>query len=128
MRRRLLILAIPRKITHFGVVHAYHAISTAAGHGSSRVCFSGHICGSVDLVIVDVTKRGRRRRSRSTVEEEYARSKKKKEKKKLWKEKCYTAMFWRKRYKRLKDPFERGPLFFLTFALLGISPLDGNSR
>ena len=30
----------------------------------------------------------------------------------------------KKRYKRLQDPFERGPLFFLTFALLGISPLE----
>lgn len=112
MRRRLLILAIPRKITHFGVVHAYHAISTAAGHGSSRVCFSGHICGSVDLVIVDVTKRGRRRRSRSTVEEEYARSKKKKKRKNCGKRNAIQLCSGEKDISASKIPSSAALFFF----------------
>ena len=123
MRRRLLILAIPREITHFSVVHAYHAISAAGGHGR-RVCFSGHICGSVDLVMVNKTEG---RRGRCTVREECARGRIGKTEERKKKKMLYSYVMEKKIWAPQRS-LQARPSFFLTFALLGISPLDGNSR
>lgn len=113
MRRRLLILAIPREITHFSVVHAYHAISAAGGHGS-RVCFSGHICGSVDLVIVDKTEG---RRGRGTVREECARGKIGKAEERKKKKNAIQLCYGEKDMGASKIP-SSAALFFFKFCLV----------